>query len=65
MSLKDFDSALYGQFVIEKFDEVGQEFDPLGTLQSYLLRGRPSIRSMMEAHMDYTAIDLSDLSEED
>lgn len=65
VSLEDFDSALYGQFVIEKFDEVGQEFDPLGTLQSYLLRGRPSIRSMMEAHMDYTAIDLSDLPEED
>ena len=65
VSLEDLDSVLYGQFVIEKFDEIGQEFDPLGTLQSYLLRGMPSIRSMMEAHVDYTPIDLSDLPEED
>lgn len=65
ISLEDVDSALYGQYIIEKFDEIGQEFDPLGTLQSYLLRGKPSLRSMMEAHVDYTPIDLSDLPEED
>ena len=65
VSLEEPDGILYGQFVIEKFDEIGQEFDPLGTLQSYLLRGRPSLRSMMEAHVDYTPIDLSDLPEED
>ena len=51
--------------MIQGFDATGLEFDPLRTMQAYLLRGKPSLRSMMEAHIHVKPLDLSHLPEED
>ena len=65
VSLNDLDSINYGQFVIEDFDETKQEFDPLGILQGYLLRGKSgSLRRSVDSYVDFKPIDLSDLGEE-
>jgi len=64
VSLTDPDSVLYGQFVLQDFGDRGLEFSPTTTLQAYLLRGKPAIRSMMEAHIQVAPVDLSDLPEE-
>jgi hypothetical protein len=64
VSLTNPDSVLYGQFVLQDFSNNGLEFSPSNTLQAYLLRGKPSIRSMMEAHVHVAPVDLSDLPEE-
>ena len=64
VSLTDPDSVLYGQFVLQDFGDRGLEFSPSNTLQAYLLRGKPAIRSMMEAHIHVAPVDLSDLPEE-
>ena len=65
VSLKDPDSVYYGKWVISGFSKLELEFDPLGTMLSFLLRGKPSIRSMMESHVHIVPLDLSHLSEED
>jgi hypothetical protein len=64
VSLTDPTSLLYGQFVLQDFGDNGLEFSPSNTLQAYLQRGKPSIRSMMEAYVHVAPIDLSDLPEE-
>jgi len=66
VSLDDPDSVNYGQWVIKGFDTVGMEFDPLGTLQGYLLRGKPgALARALEAHVNTIPLDLSHLPEED
>ena len=65
VSLDDPQNVNYGEWVIKGFDQVGVEFDPLGTMQSFLLRGKPSIRAMMEAHARPVRLDLSEFPEED
>jgi len=56
----------YGQWVIKGFDTVGVEFDPLGILQGYLLRGKPgALQLAVEAHVRVMPLDLSDLPEEE
>lgn len=65
VSLEDPQNVNYGQWVIRGFDTVGVEFDPLGTLQGYLLRGKPgTLRRALESHVRSTLLDLSDLPEE-
>lgn len=63
VSLDDPDSINYGQWVVSGFDQVGVEFDPLGTLQGYLLRGKPALLSVMEAHARPVPLDLSHLED--
>ncbi|RZJ88707.1 MAG: hypothetical protein EOO60_10790 [Hymenobacter sp.] len=65
VSLDDPNSVNYGKWVLKGFDAVGVEFDPLRTMQAFLLRGKPPIRSMMEAHATPTPLDLSHLPTED
>lgn len=65
VSLDDMQNLNYGKWVIKGFDVVGVEFDPLRTLQAYLLRGKPHIKSMMEAHVNTVPLDLSEFPEED
>lgn len=65
VSLSDTDSVYYGKWVISGFSELGLDFDPLGTMLSFLLRGKPSIRSMMESYVNIVPLDLSHLPEED
>ena len=65
VSLSDPDSVYYGKWVISGFSELGLEFDPLGTMLSFLLRGKPSIRSMMESFVNIVPLDLSHLPTED
>ncbi|GEM_PF-824398 len=66
VSLDDSDSVNYGQWVIKGFDTVGVEFDPLGILQGYLLRGKPgALARALEAHVNAIPLDLSHLPEED
>lgn len=65
VSLDDVQNLNYGKWVIKGFDQVGVEFDPLRTLQAYLLRGKPSIRAMVEAHARPVSLDLSEFPEED
>ena len=56
----------YGKWVIEGFDDKGTEFEPLGTLQGYLLRGKPgSLKRSLEVHVNFVPTDLSDLAEDD
>lgn len=66
VSLDDPDSVNYGQFVIQGFDAVGMEFEPLGVLQGFLLRGKPGgLRRVMEAHVNLVPLDLSHLPEDE
>ena len=65
VSLNNPDSVYYGKWVISGFSELGLEFDPLGTMLSFLLRGKPSIRGMMESYVRIVPLDLSHLPEED
>lgn len=66
VSVEDPDSVHYGQWVIGDFDATGGEFDPLGTLQGYLLRGKPgAFRRALAAHVTTTPLDLSHLPEEE
>lgn len=66
VSLDDPDGVNYGQWVIKGFDTVGVEFDPLGILQGYLLRGKPgALQLAVEAHVRVMPLDLSDLPEEE
>lgn len=65
VSLHDSDSIYYGKWVISGFGKLGLEFDPIGTMISFLLRGKPSIRSMMESHVHIVPLDLTHLPEED
>jgi hypothetical protein len=66
VSLDDPDGVNYGQWVIKGFDTVGVEFDPLGILQGYILRGKPgALPRAVEAHVRVTPLDLSDLPAEE
>lgn len=65
VSLDDPQSVTYGKWVIKGFDTVGVEFDPVRTMKAFLLRGKPHVRSMMEAHANPVPLDLSHLPEED
>jgi len=65
VSLDDPKNVNYGKWVIKGFDTVGVEFDPVRTMKAFLLRGKPHIRSMMEAHANPVPLDLSHLPEED
>ena len=47
-------------------DAVGMEFEPLGVLQGFLLRGKPGgLRRVMEAHVNLVPLDLSHLPEDE
>lgn len=66
VSLEDPASINYGKWVISGFDNKGMEFDPLRTMQGYLLRGQPgSLRRSLEVHIQFVPTDLSDLAEDD
>lgn len=66
VSLEDPASINYGKWVISGFDETGVEFDPLRTMQGYLLRGQPgSLRRSLEVQVRFVPTDLSDLAEDD
>ncbi|HEX8329677.1 MAG TPA: hypothetical protein VF629_19225 [Hymenobacter sp.] len=66
VSLDDPSSINYGKWVISGFDEAGVEFDPLRTMQGYLLRGQPgSLRRSLEVQVRFVPTDLSDLAEDD
>ena len=65
VSLDDPASINYGKWVISGFGKLGLEFDPLGTMISFLLRGKPSVRSMMESYVHIVPLDLSHLPEEE
>lgn len=65
VSLDDAQNVNYGMFVIQGFDAVGVEFEPLGTLRRYMRQAKPGgLRSMMDAHVHVAPLDLSDLPEE-
>lgn len=65
VSVDDPTSVNYGKWVIAGFSRLGLEFDPFRTMQAYLLRGKPSLRSMMEAHIHVKPLDLSELPVEE
>jgi hypothetical protein len=66
VSLEDPASINYGKWVISGFDKTGMAFDPLRTMQGYLLRGQPgSLRRSLEVHVHFVPTDLSDLAEDD
>lgn len=66
VSLTDPSSVNYGKWVVSGFDALEVEFEPLGTLQGYLLRGKPgTLRRALESKVHATPLDLSHLPEED
>ena len=66
VSVDDPQSVNYGLFVIQGFDAVGVEFEPLGTLRRYLRQAKPGrLRGLMEAHVHAAPLDLSHLPEEE